>query len=277
MIKEINFCAGLPRAGSTVLMNILQQNPRIFTTGTDALTNILNQVVIKGRMKEEFQAMSIEQADSAMHGLIQMGAQGWYAGLTNKPIVISKNRGWSSMAHLFPHGKFIAMIRQLGDVAESFDRVNSQVKTLHTFDESLGLLPSMTENEKFHYYFKSNNPILGVLTYDLPKLAELYQKDKSRVLFIRYEDMINDPDSTIDTLYRFLGEQPYKHDLEHIGQSEVYEHDMVYFRERTSHKVQSSMRNRKPVVRHLSNDFHQRVIRENQPFYEMFYPEVLKK
>lgn len=277
MLKTIHFCSGLPRAGSTVLMNLLQQNPRIFTTGTDALTHIINNTVIKSRFKEEFQAMSLEQADSALHGFIQMGVQGWYAGLTDKPVVISKNRGWSSMSHLFPKSKFIVMLRQLGDVAESFDRVNAQSKALHTFDDGLGLLPAMTENEKFNYYFKSQNPLLGVLVYDLPKLVELYQKDNTRVLFIKYEDMVQAPERTIDTVYRFLGEEKYLHNFDKIEQSEVFEHDMVYFRERTSHKTLPSMHDVKLPERALSKEFHNRVIEENKLFYTMFYPEVLTR
>ena len=66
-MNKIHFCGGLPRAGSTVLMNILQQNPRIFTTGTCALYEILKEkILIKGRYSETFQAMSTDQADRAM-------------------------------------------------------------------------------------------------------------------------------------------------------------------------------------------------------------------
>ncbi len=68
-MKQLHFCSGLPRTGSTVLMNILQQNPNIFTTTTDPFPEILDSNILqKSRTKEKFQAMSAKQADEAMYG-----------------------------------------------------------------------------------------------------------------------------------------------------------------------------------------------------------------
>lgn len=274
--KEIHFCSGLPRAGSTVLMNILQQNPRIFTTGTCALQEILTNLVIKSRFKESFQAMSIDQADSAMYGLVNGAAQGWFNGLTDKPVAISKNRGWTGLTHLFPESKYIVTIRDLVDVAESFDRVNRNTKVLHTFDDTLGLLPAMTEDEKYHYFFKSPNPITGVLAHELPRLLELCRQDQSKVLFIRYEDLLADPYKQINKVYDFLGEEQFKHDFNNIQQSDMFEHDHAYFRERTSHKVEPSILTKKVQKRHFSESMQQRIVQENQAFYQTFYPSALK-
>ena len=67
-MNTFHMCGGLPRSGSTLLMNILQQNPGIFTTGTCALSEILQEkILIKSRYSETFQAMSSEQADKAMY------------------------------------------------------------------------------------------------------------------------------------------------------------------------------------------------------------------
>ena len=57
-MKQLHFCGGLPRTGSTVLMNILQQNPEIFTTASDVYPEILNeQILVKFRHKEKFQVI----------------------------------------------------------------------------------------------------------------------------------------------------------------------------------------------------------------------------
>ncbi len=40
MSKTIHFVSGLPRAGSTLLMNVLAQNPRIHSTATSGLHEI---------------------------------------------------------------------------------------------------------------------------------------------------------------------------------------------------------------------------------------------
>lgn len=275
-MKQLHFCGGLPRAGSTVLMNILQQNPRIFTTSTDPVPSILANVLIKTRPREEFMAMSVEEADKGLYGFATAGTYGWYDQLTDKPIVISKNRNWAGCYHLFPDGKYIAMIRDLRDVVESFDRVNAKTKALHTYDETMGLLPSMTDRERYHYYFNTANPISGVLTHELPRVMEAQSKGERDVLFIKYEDLIVDPYKELNRVYDFLGEEKFAHDLNDIQQSELFEHDTVYFRERTSHKISPSilLKRKEPRVSHP--DFHKMIVEQNALFYEMFYPEVLK-
>ncbi len=275
-MEQLHFCGGLPRSGSTILMNVLQQNPRIFTTPTDPIPSILGNLLISNRSKEEFLAMDADKADIGLHGFAVNGVRGWYEALTDKPIVISKNRSWAGFYHLFPEGKYIAMIRDLRDIAESFDRVNSKFKVFHTFDDVHGLLPAMTEREKFDYYFIRPNPLSATLSYELPRVVEASKNNAREVLIIRYEDLIVDPYREINRVYSFLGEEKFQHDLNNIQQSSLYEHDTIYYRERTSHVVSPSIL-LKPKERRVSSDSYLNMIVErNIPYYEMFYPEVLR-
>ena len=274
-MEKLNFCGGLPRTGSTVLMNILQQNPNVFTTSTDPFPEILKeQILIKSRLRESFQAMSCKQADDAVYGMALGATQGWYEGLTDKPVVISKSRTWSDIHHLFPASKILVTVRDLRDVVESFNRVNSKIKALHTVGENV-LYASMSENEKYHYHFNTQNALSGVLFSELPKYMEIYKKDPSRVKFIRYEDMLKDPEYMLIKIYRFLGLQPYQHNLNNIQQSEMFEHDNAYFMEKTDHETKPRMLSWKEPNRVLSESLHNRIVQNNKWFYESFYPEVL--
>jgi sulfotransferase len=276
-MNQLHFCGGLPRAGSTVLMNLLQQNPRIFTTGTCALYEILHdKILIKGRYSESYQAMSTEQADKAMYGLIQGATKGWFEALTNKPVVITKRHGWSNLFHLFPKSKYVCMVRDLRDVVESFERVNSKIKALHTFGNSNALLPAMHIHEKYRHYFEESNALVSNLQTEVPRLMEVFQRDKSKVMFIRYEDLTKEPNIMLSKLYNFLGEEHYQHNLNDIKQSELFEHDHAYFRERTEHEVLSQFRPYAEPVRTLPDSFHNRIVKEYSWFYNAFYPEVNK-
>lgn len=275
-MKKIHFCSGLPRTGSTVLMNILQQNPQIFTTGTCALPEVLkNNILIKSRYRESFQAMSSEQADSAMYGMIQGATQGWFSGLTDKPVVISKNRGWSDLLHLYPNSKTIACVRDIRDIVESFGRVNDKLKAIHSFGDAQHLYPAMLEVEKYDYFFKEANAFSVSLYQELPRLMELYKKDPSRVKFVRYEDFLKDPITMLHNIYSFLGMPYYDHDLNNISLSELYEHDNAYFRERTDHHTQPKLASWKPPMRLLSEEFHGKIVNNHKWFYEGFYPEEI--
>lgn len=276
-METIHFCGGLPRSGSTILMNILQQNPRIFTTGTCALYEILQEkILVKGRYSESFQAMSTDQADRAMYGLIQGATQGWFEALTNKPTIISKRHGWSSLFHLYPKSKFICMVRDLRDIAESFERVGDRTRALHSFNSNNVLTPAMHVHEKYKFYFDEPNALSGNLNTEVPRMMEVFKQDPSRVIFIRYEDFTREPVYILHKLYKFLNEPYYEHDLENINQSFLFEHDHAYFRERTDHVTESKFRYYFNPSRKLPESFHSKVIKEHCWFYEGFYPNELK-
>jgi len=273
----LHFCGGLPRSGSTILMNILQQNPRIFTTGTCALGDILkDKIILKSRYSESFQAMSSEQADKAMYGLIHGAARGWFEALTNKPVVISKRHGWSSTFHLFPKSKFICLVRDLRDVVESFERVNEKTLALHSYGDSGILSPAMHLHEKYKFYFEESNSLSSNLNYEVPRMMEVFKRDKSKVMFLRYEDFTKEPFTMLRKLYNFLEEQYFDHDLNNINQSEIFEHDHAYFRERTDHVTMPQFRLYEEPVRKLPSELLNRIVQENKWFYAGFYPEVLE-
>ena len=274
-MDTIHFCGGLPRSGSTLLMNLLQQNPRIFTTGTCALSEILGNNIIKSRYAETFQAMSTSDADKAMHGLIQGATRGWFEALTDKPVVISKRHGWSGLFHLFPKSKFICMVRDPRDVVESFEKVNDRTKALHTFSNSNALMPAMHVHEKYNYYFNEPNAFSMNLQTEVPRMMEVFKRDRNNVIFVRYEDLTKDPMYMLSKIYSFLNELYYDHNLKNIEQSTLFEHDHAYFREKTDHKTHPQFRYYSDPERKLSKIFHDRVVNENRWFYESFYPEVL--
>lgn len=274
-MNKLFFCGGLPRTGSTVLMNILQQNPRIFTTGTCALPDLLHQqVLIKSRYREVFQAMSLEQADKAIYGLIHGATKGWFEALTNKPVVISKSRSWSNIFHLYPNSKYICMVRDLRDIVESFEKINNQTLALHSFADDSSLVPAMSESEKYAYYFKTSNALSDSLANEIQRMMDLFKRDPSRIMFIRYEDFTKDPVYILNKIYNYIQEEYVEHDLNNISQSEIFEHDHAYFKERTDHKIQSQFQYYKEPVRSLSNRFHQEILNNYKWFYEGFYPNA---
>lgn len=275
-MKQLNFCGGLPRTGSTVLMNILQQNPEIFTTSTDPFPEILSeQILIKSRYRESFQAMSCEQADNAVYGMTMGATKGWYEGLTNKPIVISKSRSWTNLHHLFPNNKIIVTVRDLRDIVESFDRVNNKIKALHTFGDGNILYGSMTETEKYQYHFNEMNAFSSALKHEIMKYIELFKTQPGRIKFVRYEDLLKDPIFMLQRIYDFLCLEYFEHDLNNIQQSALFEHDNAYFREKTDHHTKPALLPWKDPERKLSKNFHEKIVNQNIWFYKSFYPEVL--
>lgn len=277
-MNNLHFCGGLPRSGSTILMNILQQNPRIFTTGSCALYELLaDKILVKGRYSETFQAMSTDQADAAMYGLIQGATKGWFEALTDKPTVISKRHGWSSLFHLYPNSKYICVVRDLRDIVESFEKINSKTLALHTFSNLNVMLPAMSINEKYRYHFEESNSLSNNLQFEIPRLMNVFQQKQDRVIFVRYEDFTKEPEYMLKKIHVILNEPHFEYDLSKISQSALFEHDHAYFRERTDHKTYSEFKRYKDPVRSLPDSFHEKVVKNHKWFYQAFYPEVLNE
>jgi hypothetical protein len=254
-------------------MNILQQNPQIFTTGTCALTAIIRDSIIKSRYNESFQAMNAQDADNAIYGMVHGATQGWFQGITNKPVVVSKNRSWPGLHHLFPDSKLIVTVRDIRDVAESFDKINRDIKALHSYGDDGKSYGCMSEDEKYHYHFNTDNAFSVALYQDLPRLMHLWNDGGSdRIKFLRYEDFKSEPNEALGEVYDFLQLPLYQHDLNNIQQSALFEHDNAYFREKTSHVVRRELTDN-PVVRNLSDNFHNRILSEHKWFYDGFYPD----
>lgn len=279
-MKTVHFCGGLPRTGSTLLMGILQQNPRIFTTGTCALPHILFNTLLETRKDGVFMAMKTQHADPALHGLVHGATQGWFSGLTDKPVVISKNRIWNDLYHLYPEAKFICLIRDLRDIVDSFEKLNSKLSSVNTVDRySSRFVKSMSYSEKYNYYFGKGGTI-NVAVENVRYLMELKetQKYSNKVMFVRYEPFLLNPIAELGKIYRFLDEDFFEHDLENINPPELYEHDNVYHAERTDHEIQAKMisfeQKEKEKQRNLPSGFYDKILEEYNWFYHRFYQGV---
>ena len=56
-MQQLHYCLGLPRTASTLIMNILNENPRIFTTGTCCMPYFLDCCQKRSNEVSEFIAL----------------------------------------------------------------------------------------------------------------------------------------------------------------------------------------------------------------------------
>lgn len=92
--KRIVFNSSLPRSGSTLLQNILAQNPRIYASPTSGLLELLFTSRSHFSRLPEFHAQDQEAMRRAFRGYCRGAMLGFYEALTDKPVCIDKNRSW---------------------------------------------------------------------------------------------------------------------------------------------------------------------------------------
>ena len=95
-IKKVFYNSSLPRAGSTLIQNILGQNPDIHTTPTSGVFEILAACRTIYTDSLEFKAQDSTQMETGFKSLLKNDLYGFHEPLTDKPYVMDKCRGWSA-------------------------------------------------------------------------------------------------------------------------------------------------------------------------------------
>jgi sulfotransferase len=94
-MKKLFFNSSLPRSGSTLIQNLLAQNPEIYSTPTSGLVDFIIACKNNYNHSQAFQAQNQEQMTNSFIDFCKDGIQGYFKRLTDKPIVIDKSRDWS--------------------------------------------------------------------------------------------------------------------------------------------------------------------------------------
>ena len=276
--KNVVFMTGLPRSGSTVLANILQQHPEIFTTASDPISEVVLSVMEQRNNSGWFDHLDPSVADTGLHQFVYKGTMSWLDSLTSKPNIISCGRNWGLVSHLYPNTKFIVHVRDLVDVAEShaYRQFSNNISNdLLYHHPGLGYelpvpftsIPNMNIVDSI---FNQTPYIATALNIIVPHMIDLSEKDNDRVLFVRYENLLSNPREVLDGIERFVGVDAHNYDLENIQQQQMLEHDGCH-KGLVSHVT-------KPVLQHvekpqvLPDYVHMQIRSQYKWFYDMLYP-----
>lgn len=276
-MKDIMYCIGLPRSGSTLLMNILQQNPNIFTSSTCPTQYLLEGAKQAAGNVSEFIAMDQDQLNNSLTNYVKYGMQGWFSAMTDKPVCISKSRGWDRyinfLFHAYEEPKFIVTTRDLRDIICSFEKLGYKypIWNIGSREDPFHMLPIEKRIEIWCTDIGGN---LGLPLKNLVHVFEWMQKRPKNFFLFRFEDFNENPNRSLQKIYQWLNMPYFEHDLNNIPLAAQYEHDTAY-RALVSHKTERKVRKLEPSWPKMMNDHQSNlVLQNNQWFYSTFYPEV---
>ena len=95
-MKEVFFVNGMPRSGSTLLCNVLAQNPDFHTTPTSGLSELIRQ--LNNSWKTESILKASETPEKKLK-IIKDLFQSYHSD-TDRPVVFNKSRGWCTLIEL---------------------------------------------------------------------------------------------------------------------------------------------------------------------------------
>lgn len=225
-MKDIVFVSGLPRSGSTLLMNILAQNPSFHSSSTSGILDIMFGLRNNWDNLIEFKASPNQQGlKRVLRGVLES----YYEPYKDK-VIFDKSRGWC------------AYIEMAQDVLDSKPKILVPVRDVREILSSLELLwrkhassGQFSQERDFYYDWQTVNGRVKIWLNSSQLLGIAYNRVKDalkrghseHMLFVDFDDLTRYPERTMQKVYTFIGQDYYPHDYNNIVQV-THENDNVY-------------------------------------------------
>ena len=213
-MEKMNVITGVPRSGSTLVCNVLNQNPEFYASSTSPLPTMVSAFIGSVSHSQEVQAAMQHNREFTSYRLDKIAqdmATTWYADKPN--VVFDKGRGWSFnglvLTKAFPGAKSIVCVRDLRAV---FGSVEKQ----HRKNPMIDL--ATNPNEKT-IYARANAMMgpTGMIGQCVVGVMDLIDRCPDDVFILQYEAFTRDPKTKLMELYEFIGEEYYEdHDFDNV-------------------------------------------------------------
>jgi sulfotransferase len=227
MSKTVNFISGLPRSCSTLLCNVLAQNPKFHSTASSGLVDLIYPARKNLSDLGEFKAMDPKDAENMFLDWARGGILNAFNSLTDRPVVFDKGRSWIGyldlLFQLFPNVKVIVPVRDVRGILTSMEKIHRKHPAYFEAEEHPATNFTTTEKRIKSWL---TSPKAGIA---IERLYEASNRFKDKLHFVHAEQLAEQPKQTLMKLYTYLGEEYYTdHDFNNVEQY-TKEHDGVWW------------------------------------------------
>jgi sulfotransferase len=269
-VDKLIFNSSMPRSGSELIQVILSQNPKIYASVTSPLLEY--QFAAKSQQAlPEVKAQDPAVMERAFLSMCQGMAVRYYSAITDRPIIIDKNRGWCHyyewISRWHPNPKIICLVRDLRGIISSMEKIYRKNRHKVNGPDLPHKMQNMTLEERVDYWL--NSLPVGLATKRTLDL--FYRGVAENIHFIRYEDLCNSPETVIKNLYEYIDEDYFEHSFNRI-QKTIYEDDS-HHGPYGSHYIKETL---KPCPKEewkdvIPDNISEKIIMSNPWYYQTFY------
>lgn len=271
--KQIIYVTGLPRAGSTLLCQLLGHHPQIYSIHhSSPLCGTLEHIrrylsdepFLLSQLDVDFE-LTYQRMLNAYRGFFE----GWFKE-TDECWVVDKNRGWLGMIETLnvidPNFKMLVCLRDLRAIYGSVEAQHQKTLLLDFPDH---LAPN-SAYRRADILFKEDGVIGGPLK-SLENLQDILDEPlKQKLSYITFEGLIQNPVQVMNTIYQWLGLPTIDFDPTHL-QNKSHESDS-YYRFKYRHKTYTAI---KPPTKHtISPRIEQEILKNYRWYYDYFYSSI---
>ena len=207
--KQIYFLCAMPRSGNTLFASIMNQNPEIAVTANSITLEIMKDLFLLKRI-DTFQNFPDEQSlDNVMDEVYNLYFKYWnYKTIIDRGPVCTPGNLKVMQKHFKKPIRCIVLVRDLLDVLASYIKWFETEPT--AFPNKYGL--KNIEEKLSKLMIKD-----GAVAKELLSIQYLLQHPEMAV-FIKYDDLIENPEREIRKVYQFLNLPYYPHYFTNLQQ-----------------------------------------------------------
>lgn len=283
-MKLVTLC-GLPRSGSTLLGNVLNQHPDITAEMDSCLADILTNISQHSEKTYSETQHTMKEMKELYYTFMRSGIVGWISKLSNTEIYLDKDRSWAVdfdlLFNLVPNTKIIFLVRDLRGIVSSLEKLETVDRVMSPSTE---VLYDFGDRDEYHTEDLMDKRINSYLKQDMiytPLFALKEALDCERdylrnFKFVTYEDFMENPRKILEEIYKFVGVKSFDNDLDNITQGHF--HDASYA-PWGNHTIQPKLSPKKetykfPLIKRKSQ---LKMLSDYSWFYQYFYPTIYRE
>lgn len=198
---------GLPRSGSTLLCNILNQRDDTFASSTSALPGALGGIAdLMTKSPEETSRLANIPGTAEHHVRIGRAlVEAWHE--TDAPVVFDKSRGWARLSLLLrqvaPESGIVVTVRDPREVLASIERRNAQTGM---YEAGRSLFDACNQ------HVSENGLVGGPISW----VEDLIRRKLPNVCFVDYDALCAAPDKVLAKVEATCQLEPFTYDFESV-------------------------------------------------------------
>ena len=241
MNKTFHYLSGLPRSGNTVVSSLLNQNPNVYSSGLSPVCEYL-WILSQSALSQEnvIRNKNRSRSDFVFSNLLN----NYYADI-NKPIVFDREKNWGTPANLSliktyftKEPKIVYTVRPVVEILTSFLSLDTAWIDRSMNNNNWNYKSYLTQDDnRCDYLMRA----YGEIDQGLLVLNEVLKPENKDVFcVVEYSDLINNPQDTMDNIYKFIGLKSFVHNFNSIKKLEV-DDDMAIGLPKDLHKVRPQL------------------------------------
>lgn len=224
----IFFVSGLPRTGSTLLMNLLGQNPNHIVTPTSGLIELFMKLKNGWKDYIEFKSMGLENAKHHVLGALKGIIYGYFEqAFDDGKIVFDKSRGWLCYIEdveqaLGREIKVLVTVRDIRDICASFEKIYQNRSIQYDYPLGEAFFKCQTIVGRCEHLL-SDGGVVGIAVNRLRDAMN--RKIKNRLIVVPALALTSHPAAVLNNIHQLLGLPLFEYDPKKVEQI-THENDL---------------------------------------------------